>query len=202
MGGGGENSSRNLGVAVPKPSRPILTSAALLACACSNGGRLGTPDDADVDRRAEAFAAAVRHVTKDAGFTAVDPRPVRVRGSLSHSLFPGAGSYLEVDSSLVAARTERVRGLGFQPERLLPLRENCTGFLVPPQVKETRGCPKESQDHLVLGQLQQKDGRWQMPVIEFSYNPTGLAWTRYDVELELREGAWTVVGETRHQLVD
>lgn len=156
-----------------------LASAALLALACSDGEGVSSPADGGGDRRAEAFQAAVQHVTEDMAFDRVDPRPVRLGGSVSEPLFPNAGSYLEADSSLVAARSAAVRELGLRPGRLLPLRENCTGFLVPPQVKETSGCPEKSREHLVLGQLQQKDGRWRMPVIESSCSPTGLSWTYY-----------------------
>lgn len=61
----------------------------------------------------------------------------------------------------------------------------------------------EYKRHLVLGELQQDaDGHWQIPVVELSYAPTGLAWKYYHVVLDRRERGWTVDGETRHRVVE
>lgn len=191
------------GLTLMATRRSLLATAALVVfvCACSNGSRVGSPDILTFDRQMQAFQAAVQHVTKDMGFTSADPRPVRVRGP--DPRFPDSGSYLDVDSSLVIARSAAIEGAGLEQGRVLPLREGCTGFLVPPPHQETSGCPENHEMHLVFGQLEHEDGRsWKLPVVEVQYAPTGLAWTSYEVVLESRTDAWTVVGETPHQVTE
>jgi len=136
--------------------------------------------------------AVVEEETRSARETVVyvDPKPIIVRHTRE---FPASDDYLDGSAEWFSALTAAARKAGSPMTTAFPVIESCTGYLVPPQFRETAGCPENQERILIFGfPEQEQTKKWRLPMISIDYSSGGRAVHSMDVYI-VRSGAeWMV----------
>ena len=160
-----------------QPAGRLVTLALLAACATDPGVQVESEGPGDHPETAVAIIMAAADGVigaREGVVPALDPGLMDVPRT---GRFPSEADYRAVPPTLRARYVAAIRERGLDTLRALPLREGCSGLLVPPPDKETHGCPAENLVVLVFDLPENGDSAetWTVPVFELGYNTRGHA---------------------------